>query len=142
MKHDLSRGPVVLGMAIAIAVALLGSSFASMYSTRGRSDRFRKPTLALLRAGLAQDSPAIAGMDVSPAAMQWVLAVGRRDPELLKAMVAGLEGSGSRRNRDRAEVTFDVKGLTRCGPWPLTVYFSGLPSAARIEDVQTGCEPR
>lgn len=137
-----SSRQVLLGLGIAVAGSLAAWSFLSMYSTTDRSGRFEAPTLAFLRAGSAADSQALARMDVSPEAARWVLATSRRDPGLLKAMESGLEASGSRRNHDRAEVTFDVKGLTRCGPWPLTVYFSGLPSAMRIEDVRTGCEPR
>lgn len=81
-------------------------------------------------------------MDVAPAAVRWVLDRGRRDPGFLQALEAGLQASGTRRNHDRAEVTFEAKGLSRCGPEPLTVYFSGLPAAVRIEAVKTGCDLR
>ena len=140
---DLLKAPkLVLGIGLGIAVALSGWSFLSMYSMTDHSGQFEKPTRALLHAGVARDSQALARMDVSPTALRWVLDRSRTDPGLLKTLEAGLHASGSRHNHDRAEVTFDVKGLKQCGQWPLTVYFSGLPSAMRIEDVRTGCDSR
>jgi hypothetical protein len=142
VRFKASREQIILGAAILLAAGWFGWSLVTRYSPAGHSEQFRAPTLALLRAGLALDSAALARLDVSPAAARWVLDRSRSDPELLRVLEAHLEPSGVRHNRDHSEVTFDAKGLTRCGPWPLTVYFSGLPAAMRIEEVRSGCDPQ
>jgi hypothetical protein len=140
MRPNASRAQIGLGVAIALAAAFFGFSFGSLYTAPDHSRGFTEAMRAFLLAGLAQDSAAVAELDVSPTALRWVLDRGRRNPDFLETLVAGLEASGTRRGRDTAEVTFHAKDLTGCGPDALTVYFSGLPSSLRIEEVKTGCD--
>ena len=133
---------ILFGAAIAIATRWLGFSLLSLYSIPAHPSKFTEPTRGFLRAGLALDSGALSEMDVSPGAILWALDQGRSNPALLRTLEASLYSTGSRRNGDHNEVTFDAKNLKGCGKWPLTVYFSGSPAGARIEEVQTDCSPR
>jgi hypothetical protein len=139
MRLSAKASRVLLGVGITITIALVGSLFMSQYTASGGIDRFTQPTMNLLRAGLALDSSRLARMNVSASALGWALHEGRTDPGLLRSMIAGLRKPGVRQNRDSREVSFDVMNLQRCGKLPLTVYFSGIPEAPRIEGVRTDC---
>ncbi|NOT09491.1 MAG: hypothetical protein HOP28_14970 [Gemmatimonadales bacterium] len=132
----------ILGIVTAVILGWLGMSLLTLYSAPSSPSPFAEPTRALLRAGLALDSEALMRMDVSSDAVRWILERSRKDRGLLKTLEADLHALGTRYSRDGAEAAFGAKGLTRCGRWPLTVYFSGLPSAMRIDAVESGCDMR
>jgi hypothetical protein len=129
----------LLGICIATALAWIGWSMLTRYTPRGRYGAYLEPTRAVLRAGLALDSGALVRMNVAAPAMRWALNTGRTDPELLRALVAGLSSDGGMRNRDRIAMSFVVKGLKRCDGWYLTAFYSGAPTTMRLEDITTHC---
>jgi hypothetical protein len=129
-----------IGTALALGAALIAWSFLSIYSPRTSEPDFLTPTRRLLRAGLALDSAALAGMDVAPPAFQWALNTGRENPALLRALDSGLRAEGGMRNGDRSAVWFRANGFKRCNGWPLRVRFSGRPARTRIEEVIVSCD--
>ena len=129
-----------IGTVLALGAALIAWSFLSVYSPRTSEPDFLTPTRRLLRAGLALDSAALAGMDVAPSALQWALHTGRENPALLRALDSGLRAEGGMRNGDRSAVWFRANGFKRCNGWPLRVRFSGRPATTRIEEVIVNCD--
>jgi hypothetical protein len=129
-----------IGTVLALGAGLIAWSFLSVYSPPSSEPDFLTPTRRLLRAGLALDSVALAGMDVAPSALQWALSTGRENPALLRALDSGLRAEGGMRNGDRSAVWFRANGFKRCNGWPLRVRFSGRPATTRIEEVIVDCD--
>ena len=143
----LSTKETLQKVAIAAAFIWLGWRVVARYSPGDDSpypdnaQGFSEATVAFLRAGKAMDSVALRGMDISPAAQRWVLDQARLDPDFLSALAKGLFVLGIRRSFDFREVTFTAKNLTRCQQSPLTVRFTGLPTARHISEVESTCTP-
>jgi hypothetical protein len=129
---------VGIALLVVVGIGLVGWRLLGIYSV-STYQPFLAPTRAFLAAGLAQDSVALVRQGADPAAVRWVLASGRQNAAYLRELDQSLYVGHGLRRGDTTLVLFGIRSFGDCTSWPLTVFFSGPPGAARFQSVTGGC---
>jgi len=127
-----------IGLLLLLGSVWLGRRLLGVYSVH-TYQAFLAPTHEFLAAGLALDSARLARQGTDPAAIRWVLALGRQNAALLRTLERSLYVGHGMRRGDTTLVLFGTRSSGACTSWPLTVIFAGPPAAARIQRVTGGC---
>jgi len=127
-----------IALLILLGAGLVGWRLLGIYSVRTYQP-FLAPTREFLAAGLAQDSAGLVRQGAAPAAVRWMLAAGRENAGYLRQLEHRLYVGHGMRSGDTSVVLFGTRNFGPCTSWPLTVFFAGPPTAARIQRVSGGC---
>ena len=140
MRAPVTPRRIAALVVLLVGLALIGRYTLRLYSVPDQYGPFLRPARAFLNAAISLDSTQLTSLGATPSAVKWGLDAGRRAPELLQQLAAGLYVGHGMRNDNRIVVLFSAKGLAPCSSWPLKMFFDGPAEHPTIQDIVLECQ--